>query len=44
MKEANDEPYIVFFSTQFYSSAQYGVSFVVKWNLRSGIDNFSKKY
>ncbi len=42
-KEAAGEPYIRFFTTQFYTAiVNYGVSHVVKWNERR-IDIFSKK-
>jgi hypothetical protein len=43
-KEAPDEPYIMFFNIQFYSSkVHYGVSHVLNWNERKKNDIFSKK-
>jgi hypothetical protein len=43
-KEANEELYIMFFNTQFYSAILLtGVSCVIKWNEKRGVDIFAKK-
>jgi Ulp1 family protease len=43
-KEANEDPYIMYFNTQFYSAILLtGVSCVIKWNEKRGVDIFSKK-
>jgi hypothetical protein len=43
-KEDYEEPYIMFFNTQFYSAILLtGVSCVIKWNEKRGVDIFTKK-
>jgi hypothetical protein len=43
-KEANEEPHIMFFNTQLYSTILLaGASCVVNWNEKRGVDIFTKR-